>query len=309
MLRQDRMNSSLDFSNFPFENYENVKKKRSKAAFDWSFVDERIEIYILKHDLTSKTFRELFDQMRGSYIPRKPADGDVFGSFILKTRKELQKFCKVFSQSTNIPSDYVARALYMQHIIYILLATRIITVPFAQLTTSVINEYLNETSKLSEGEFDLLFRGGIERPFSLAATEQLASVKLPRKTPMKALLPFPKKPKKIKNLSLTLSSDKSGKNVRHLSHSEGKASSKTGKSIETVRYELMDKWMQKDDQGEFAMDPILLTSIPKDYAISIDKQWYHLLELRRWIQSGQTTVPHNRRELTQAEIKKIMGDH
>lgn len=300
------MNTSLDFSHFPYENYRNVKKKKTKASFEWSFVDERIEIYILKDDLKTKLFREVFDAMRDWYVPRKPVDGDVFGSFILKTKKELQKFCKVVSQITNIPSEYVSRALYMQHIIYILLTTSIIPVPFEQATIPIINEYLNETSKLSQAEFDLIFRGGIDRPFTLEAMQKLASVRLPRKAPLKTLLPFPKKPKTVKRLSLTLPSDKSEKNGHHWSHSEGKSSS-VHKSIDTVRYELMNKWMQKDEQGEYATDPILLTTIPKEYAISIDKQWYHLLELRRWVQSGQTTVPHNRRELTQTEVKKIMS--
>jgi hypothetical protein len=48
-----------------------------------------------------------------------------------------------------------------------------------------------------------------------------------------------------------------------------------------------------------------MNKVKFENGIKLNKQWYSKSELRKWIETGKTTIPHSRREFTAAEKRKI----
>lgn len=51
-------------------------------------------------------------------------------------------------------------------------------------------------------------------------------------------------------------------------------------------------------------DEVFMVTIPKKYAIQLDKKCYHAAELWNWVRKNDT-VPHTRRKLTKQEFERI----
>ncbi len=288
-------------------NIERVRSKQIKAKLDWSFVLQ-LDIVIQKRDLSSNIFYSLADE-GWIYDPLIDADQlrgskDIAGWISIENNKTLKRFCASFAKITGIAYKNVIRAVLIQQMVSTLVETDIVNAEFRNITIEMINEYLDDGAKISEDEFNLIFRGGLYGEFTFTAIQQLATIDhgMPKK-----LSPFPKKPRG-KNLSLTLSRSRSSavNGRRHWSLSEGRHVAVTEKSLDTVRKELMDEWFQKENDGTYAVDPIVLMPIPKEHAILMDNSWYNILILRKWLARGNKTLPHNRRVLTKKELQNIM---
>lgn len=52
-------------------------------------------------------------------------------------------------------------------------------------------------------------------------------------------------------------------------------------------------------------DPISLETMKKSDGVELNKVWYGKKGLRDWLNSGKNTIPHSRRALTDAELKKV----
>ncbi len=306
------------------KNLELVKKKEIKAKLNGSFAVQP-EIHITKRDLSSDIFKRLVDEgvkfssrstgsdsYSSSNSESNLKSSDLAGWILMDKKQDIVKFCTAFAKLTGIVYEKVYRAVLI-HDLMCALCKIVLAVAMDEITIEKINEYLDEDAKISDDEFHLIFRGAnpIYCKLTLTALYELATIhdRVPKKP--KKLSPFPKKlSKKPKgtNLSLTTSRsrDSAVQGRRHWSLSDGKNVAVTEKSLDTVRKELMDEWFQKESDGSYAMDPIVFMPIPKEHAVLMDKIWYNVLMLRKWLLRGNDTLPHNRRLLKKKEIQDIM---
>ncbi len=282
--------------------WDRVRKKETKADLSWQFVSE-VQIVVLKKDVNSRVFEELME-LGYEYVEfRANPTHDHVGNFVLASYVEFKSFCSALAQLNMIPYKNIVRSCLIQHIVYSLMEMGIIDVPFKNVTLASVNDYLNDEAKLTKNEFDLLFRGGLYGEFTIDAVTQLANPKSVQLT--KKLSPFPKKSRKTSRLSAPSlqRTDSIVRGRKHWSVSNKKPD--MDMSLSSTRKMLMDQWFQKDESGNLVQDPILMMPILKENAILLDKKWYDIQVLKKWINTGNVIVPHSRRMLTQDELHRI----
>jgi len=63
----------------------------------------------------------------------------------------------------------------------------------------------------------------------------------------------------------------------------------------------------KNANGNMAIDPITLEPVPVAFSITLNKKVYDARSLATMISGGNTRVPHSRRDMSDAEIAKILS--